>query len=465
MSFKNRLMSKIPASYILHKSSNKTEAKLIVKGYNAIRKNNLFDDEFYLNKYPKVKASGMDPLLHYIFFGFNEGKKPNKDFDGVFYKYHYDDVEINPLIHYALYGIDENRQIKVANEDLANFNDLNKTNILFVLHEKIGTIGGTGFTNLDIINSLDKRFGAFILTSDGEDVELWKFTSSLEKIANFNCHPKKYEFLDNRLAGIYEEILSKLDIKIIHINHLINHTFDLAEIANKKRIPYIVSIHDFYYICPSIHLINENYSYCEFKCKTCKFETILKDWQKYGFKLLENAYLNNDEQDIKRKWNKFFKTDYFTSNSQQKNRCENNEMFIENIYSIDKLMPIKFEIKCQRYISKDNFKNSTYVNCFDNQKFSITQNRDEKLCFSIDTIIPKPYILLWKIKNNGNYAIENNSLRGEIYYGNNLNSFADDSQSFKRFESISFKGNHYVECYLIKDNKCIAKSRFNVNIE
>lgn len=94
------------------------------------------------------------------------------------------------------------------------------------------------------------------------------------------------------LAGIYEEILSKLDIKIIHINHLINHTFDLAEIANKKRIPYIVSIHDFYYICPSIHLINENYSYCEFKCKTCKFETILKDWQKYGFKLLENAYLN-----------------------------------------------------------------------------------------------------------------------------------------------------------------------------
>ena len=275
MSFKNRLISKIPASYILHKSSNKTEAKLIVKGYNAIRKNNLFDDEFYLNKYPKVKASGMDPLLHYIFFGFNEGKKPNKDFDGVFYKYHYDDVEINPLIHYALYGIDENRQIKVANEDLANFNDLNKTNILFVLHEKIGTIGGTGFTNLDIINSLDKRFGAFILTSDGEDVELWKFTSSLEKIANFNCHPKKYEFLDNRLAGIYEEILSKLDIKIIHINHLINHTFDLAEIANKKRIPYIVSIHDFYYICPSIHLINENYSYCEFKCKTCKFETIL----------------------------------------------------------------------------------------------------------------------------------------------------------------------------------------------
>ena len=53
---------------------------------------------------------------------------------------------------------------------------------------------GTGFTNLDIINGLDKRFRAFILTSDGEDVESWKFTSSLEKIANFNCHPKNMNF-------------------------------------------------------------------------------------------------------------------------------------------------------------------------------------------------------------------------------------------------------------------------------
>ena len=82
MSFKNRLMSKIPASYILHKSSNKTEAKLIVKGYNAIRKNNLFDDEFYLNKYPKVKAQ--EWILSFIIFSSDlMRKKPNKDFDRI----------------------------------------------------------------------------------------------------------------------------------------------------------------------------------------------------------------------------------------------------------------------------------------------------------------------------------------------------------------------------------------------
>lgn len=45
-----------------------------------------------------------------------------------------------------------------------------------------------------------------------------------------------------------------------------------------------------------------------------------------------------------------------------KSRCKDNEIFIKNIDSIDKTMTIKFEIKCQRYISKDSFKN-------DNQKF------------------------------------------------------------------------------------------------
>ena len=103
MSFKNKLFSKFPGRYISYKVKDKSKALEIKKGYKAIRKNNLFDDEFYLKKYPKVSSSGMDPLLHYIFFGFSEGKKPNNTFDGVFYKNHYSDVDINPLIHYALY--------------------------------------------------------------------------------------------------------------------------------------------------------------------------------------------------------------------------------------------------------------------------------------------------------------------------------------------------------------------------
>ena len=319
MSFKNRLFAKFPSKYINYKVKDKSKALEITNGYKAIRKNNLFDDEFYLEKYPKVSSSGMDPLLHYIFFGFGEGKKPNDTFDGVFYKNHYSDVDINPLIHYALYGIDENRQINVSNRDLSEFYFRDKKNILFVLHEKIGTVGGTGFLNMDIINHLPKEYNAFILTSDGEDIEVWYVKDNLEKIANYDISfdtnfsvidnddnfisKDNFEniFSNNDLAAIYDEILLKLGIDLVHVNHLINHSFDLIQVMEKKSIPFIVNLHDFYYICPSIHLVDENCQYCNFNCKNCggishksdiSNEFILERWKKECFNLLNKSAIN-----------------------------------------------------------------------------------------------------------------------------------------------------------------------------
>ena len=319
MSFKNKLLAKFPAKYISYKIKDEIKAKEIIDGYNAIRKVNLFDDEFYLKKYPKVKSSGMDPLLHYIFFGFDEGKKPNESFDGVFYKNHYDDVDINPLVHYALYGIKENRLVSPDKKDLSEFNFKNKKNILFILHEKIGTVGGTGFFNMDIINSLSDEYNAFILTSDGEDIELWTVGEKLDKIANYSvAFSTDYSVIDNDsniiskdnfdklffsedLAIIYDEILSKLGINLVHINHLINHSFDLINILNEKSIPFLLSLHDFYYICPSIHLVDKNCQYCKFNCENCggiskddtlSNEEILKKWHELSDDLLKNSFLN-----------------------------------------------------------------------------------------------------------------------------------------------------------------------------
>lgn len=318
MSFKNKLLAKFPAKYISYKIKDEIKAKEIIDGYNAIRESNLFDDDFYLNKYPKVKSSGMDPLLHYIFFGFDEGKKPNRSFDGVFYKNHYD-IDINPLVHYALYGINENRLIKPDEKDLSEFNLENKKNILFILHEKIGTVGGTGFFNMDIINSLTDDYNAFILTSDGEDVELWNVNDKLEKIANYPvAFSTDYSVIDNDgnviskdnfdglffsddLAIIYDEILSKLDVNLVHINHLINHSFDLINILNEKSIPFLLNLHDFYYICPSIHLVDKNCQYCSFNCESCggisrdgtiTNEEILEKWRKLSCDLLNRSSVN-----------------------------------------------------------------------------------------------------------------------------------------------------------------------------
>ena len=42
---------------------------LTVKGYNAMKKSDLFNVGYYLNKHESVRKDGMDALLHYIYYG------------------------------------------------------------------------------------------------------------------------------------------------------------------------------------------------------------------------------------------------------------------------------------------------------------------------------------------------------------------------------------------------------------
>ena len=77
----------------------------------------LFDEEYYLERYPDVKNSKINPLDHYLYYGYKEGRNPGCLFDTNFYLKKYPDVKksgINPLIHYVDRGMKENR---VKNRD------------------------------------------------------------------------------------------------------------------------------------------------------------------------------------------------------------------------------------------------------------------------------------------------------------------------------------------------------------
>ncbi len=72
----------------------------------------LVDDDWYLEQYPDVKASGMDPYQHFMRFGVKEGRNPNAFFDTKWYLNEYLDVARagkNPLSHYLKYGVREER--------------------------------------------------------------------------------------------------------------------------------------------------------------------------------------------------------------------------------------------------------------------------------------------------------------------------------------------------------------------
>lgn len=114
-SLKNKIISAFSDLYILIKSNGSFKNRILnIKGYKSIKTNCLFDIGYYLKNNIDVKRSGADPLIHYILFGYKEGRKPNLNFNGNFYLKNYPDVKsssLNPLIHYALYGKQEGRII------------------------------------------------------------------------------------------------------------------------------------------------------------------------------------------------------------------------------------------------------------------------------------------------------------------------------------------------------------------
>lgn len=84
-------------------------------------------------------------------------------------------------------------------------------------------------------------------------------------------------------------------------------------------------------------------------------------------------------------------------------------------------------------------------------------NTIRSLDFFIEsTTVEKPYAVFWKVRNVGDEAKRRNCLRGEILRANKAND--------ERHETSNFRGSHYVECYIIKNDVVVARDRIDVPI-
>jgi len=92
------------------------------KEYFTIYRSGYFDASYYLLKNPDVRLKDIDPLRHFIEYGWKEGRDPSLYFDTTYYLEANPDVRqagINPLIHYLKYGYKEGRRPHPHRRDLA----------------------------------------------------------------------------------------------------------------------------------------------------------------------------------------------------------------------------------------------------------------------------------------------------------------------------------------------------------
>ncbi|HHG0270466.1 TPA: class I SAM-dependent methyltransferase [Escherichia coli] len=83
-----------------------------ISNAERIAASGLFDELWYLHRYPEVAGSGLSAIEHFIQVGADKGYSPSALFDTRWYLQTYADVaqgSINPLLHYILHGKAEQR--------------------------------------------------------------------------------------------------------------------------------------------------------------------------------------------------------------------------------------------------------------------------------------------------------------------------------------------------------------------
>ncbi|MFM5968371.1 MAG: hypothetical protein ACKOQ8_04955 [Micrococcales bacterium] len=87
----------------------------------AIRKlvlnSGLFEEDWYRSRYPDVDAAGVEPLTHFLKYGWQEGRDPGPHFSVQSYLRDYNDVAsagINPLVHFLEHGLQEGRGAAIS---------------------------------------------------------------------------------------------------------------------------------------------------------------------------------------------------------------------------------------------------------------------------------------------------------------------------------------------------------------
>jgi hypothetical protein len=121
-------------------------------------------------------------------------------------------------------------------------------------------------------------------------------------------------------------------------------------------------------------------------------------------------------------------------------RRDPGEEFIEDLHPVDLRYSVTLNGKTQ---PMKGFRHG------DLRLFANRVGKHRSLVFNVVKCdVPQPYEILWKIKNTGEEASRLGQLRGSIFQG-----------GLTHHESTLYTGDHYADCYIVKDGVCVATDR------
>lgn len=160
-------------------------------------------------------------------------------------------------------------------------------------------------------------------------------------------------------------------------------------------------------------------------------------------------------------WYGFFNHDYWDESASDTlkdslaiGRNSTVRYFNDNEQFIEDLFPVKLchTVKVSCVVSGDGWRSKPINEVLSLLRKFLPHNFEIR-CTVTFTTVQDPYDVFWKVKNVGPEAERRNQIRGQIVKkGNSI------------VEHTNFFGNHYIECYIVKNGICLAKKRVEIPI-
>ena len=143
----------------------------------------------------------------------------------------------------------------------------NRISVLYILHDGEG---GVRHTADDLARQIALQASSHILRCGVDCWELWAWNCQrgreLLKVYRFRTRWSPFAKPDSERLAALESIYNHCSPDVIHIRHFIGIWPELVAHLRASPATVIVSLHDMYSVCPTIHLQDERGDYCGGTC-------------------------------------------------------------------------------------------------------------------------------------------------------------------------------------------------------
>jgi hypothetical protein len=348
---------------------------------------------------------------------------------------------------------------------------LNKT---YTTTDKISAFGkvvvinfSDGSHNVEVLPAWQQADGSFIIpeTSEGGSWSIWNPKADIDALNKSNEATKKTKSLIRLLKKwilVCNVPLAPFKVEILIVNHLKNQYGNNIENVTFIEIldsffTYLLAIPDSSLTTPSgsyVLLGSDWYSktqsassriqkvisyYSDKKFEACTAELRKVFGEQFPSIEVQKEYLSNQKI-------KMLETDY----------PSNDEEFIDSDYHFPiKIDPDVSVVLDSRIEEANGFRKGFLIdNLISRMGYQLP--KQASLSFYVKHIdVENPFQIYWKVRNFGDEAKRKDGLRGEI---------TRDQGRREKIEGTMYTGLHLVECYIIKNNVCVAIGRIPVPI-